>query len=168
MTLNRARLWGIALTTIGVILAIMVSFYLTTQLKPGDSLLGGGLVGFILVAPFILSGVYQFWRGSTDEIELNAEMPAQRELMDMVRARPVSLAELATKLQLAPQEIRSIIEQLHELDLFHGYRTPEGQLIYVNADTMDAMTRCAVCGAALAAVPNQIVTCPKCKSDYYM
>jgi|GEM_PF-2773789 len=168
MTLNRARIWGIVLTTIGVILAIMVSFYLTTQVKTGASLLTGGLIGFVLVAPFVLSGVYQFWRGSADEIELNAEMPAQRELMDIVRAGPTSLAALATRLQLAPQEVRSIIEQLHALDLFHGYRTPEGQLIYVKAATMEAMTRCAVCGKALAVIPGQIVTCSQCQSDYYL
>src|SRR5688572_23705515 len=110
MTLNRARIWGIVLTTIGVILAIVASLTITSQVREGGSLLVGGVIGFVVVAPFILGGVYQFWRGSAAEIELSAEMPAQRELMDRLRARPNSLAELATTLNLDEEEVIYIIE----------------------------------------------------------
>jgi hypothetical protein len=168
MNLNRARIWGIILTVIGAILAILFSLTLTSQAETGGSLILGGVIGFVVVAPFIISGIYQFWRGTATDIELNAEMPAQRELMDRLRERPNSLAELAKHLQLAPEEVLSIIEQLHKLDLFHGYRTPEGQIIYVETDTIRALTRCAVCGTSIKGLPQQIVTCPKCKSDYYL
>ena len=57
---------------------------------------------------------------------------------------------------------------LHKLDLFHGYRTPEGQVIYVETDTIRDLSRCAVCGTGIKALPQQIVTCPKCKSEYYL
>jgi len=168
MTLNRARIWGIILTIIGAVLAILFSLTLTSQAETGGSLVLGGAIGFLVVAPFIIGGVYQFWRGSASEIELNAEMPAQRELMDRLRTRPNSLAELATHLQLDPEEVLSIIDQLHKLDLFHGYRTPEDQIIYVETDTIRALTRCAVCSTPIKGLPQQVVTCPKCKSDYYL
>ena len=168
MTLNRARIWGIILTIIGAVLAILFSLTLTSQAESGSSLLVGGVIGFLIVAPFIIGGVYQFWRGTSSEIELNAEMPAQRELMDRLRERPNSLQELANHLQLAPEEVMYIIAQLHNLDLFHGYRTPEDQIVYVETDTIRALTRCAVCGTAIQGLPQQLVTCPKCKSDYYL
>jgi hypothetical protein len=168
MTLNRARVWGIILTIIGVVLAILFSLTLASQAETGGSLVLGGIIGFAVVAPFIIGGVYQFWRGTNTEIELNAEMPAQRELMDRLRERPNSLSELAKHLQLAPDEVLSIIEQLHKLDLFHGYRTPEGQIIYVDMETIRSLTRCAVCSTAIKGLPQQVVTCPKCGSEYYL
>ena len=85
-----------------------------------------------------------------------------------MRERPNSLKELANHLELAPEEVISIIEQLHTLDLFHGYRTPEDQIIYVETDTIRDLTRCAVCGTAIKAIPQQVITCPKCKSEYYL
>jgi hypothetical protein len=168
MTLNRARIWGIVLTTIGVILAIIASIAITNQARDGGSLLVSGAIGFVVVAPFILGGVYQFWRGSASEIEYNAEMPAQRELMDRLRARPNSLAELADTLQLAEEEVISIIEGLHKLDLFHGYRTPDGQIIYVETDTIRAITRCAKCGSGIIGQSGQVVTCATCHTEYYL
>lgn len=168
MNLNRARIWGIILTVIGAVLAILFSLVLTNQAETGGSLLVGGVIGFIVVAPFIISGIYQFWRGTATEIELNTEMPAQRELMDRLRERPNSLTELSNHLQLDPEEVLSIIEQLHKLDLFHGYSTPEGQIIYVETETIRSLTRCAVCSTAIKGLPQQVVTCPKCQTVYYL
>lgn len=168
MTLNRLRVRGIVFTTIGVVLAIITSLLLTTQARSGGSLLLGGLVGFVVVAPFMFVGAYFFWRGSTAELELNEEMPVQRELMDILRTRPSSLAELAAKLKLPTEEVLRIIDQLHTLDLFHGYITPEKQIIYVEINTIRNLTRCAVCSTGLSSQPGQVVTCPGCKTDYYL
>jgi DNA-binding Lrp family transcriptional regulator len=95
-------------------------------------------------------------------------MPAQRELMDILRERPISLGELAERLDLAPEEVLSIIEQLHKLDLFHGYRTSESQIVHVETDTIRALTRCAVCGTGVIGQSGQVVVCPNCKSEYYL
>lgn len=167
MTLNRARLWGIAFTVIGLVLALIVSLTLADQVETGGSLLTGGVIGFLVVAPFLAAGIYQFSRGSAAELEINDEMSAQRDLMDRLRARPHTLAELAVSLSLAEEEITDILKQLHRLDLFHGYVTAQGQVIYVAAETVREMRRCAVCGAAITSAAGAITPCLSCGTLYY-
>lgn len=169
MNNNRQRLLGVALTTIGFVLAALAGLALASQVNTLGTtglFVGAGLT-FVLVIPLLIAGVYFYARGSRETIEPESTLPKQVQLTDIMKMRQkATLDTLARELAVTPDEVVEMIHQLAQLELFSGYLTPEGELAAIEPIVIQHLSQCQRCGKALK-VLHRVEICPSCGTEYY-
>jgi hypothetical protein len=169
MNLYRQRLFGVALTTIGFVMAALAGLALASQvnsLGTGGLFAGAGLA-FAVVLPFLGAGIFFYARGSREPEETESTLPQQVRLSDLMNTRQTAaLDALATELNVSAQDVLNMVHELAQLRLFSGYLTPEAQLHRIEPVVIQQMNRCQRCGNPLV-LDSAISLCPSCGTEYY-
>ncbi|MDQ7025511.1 MAG: winged helix-turn-helix domain-containing protein [Anaerolineae bacterium] len=121
---------GIAMIALGFVLTTMAGFFLAASNLDAGTLVTQALIVFAIVLPIMIFGIYLYV--TSDEATSNlSETELQLKMIDIIREQGrVSLAELATDLNINIGTITQLVEDLDALDLFTGYIDWGNSVIY--------------------------------------
>lgn len=171
--MNRGRLTGIILITIGFGIALVIGLFLAVQagndeLGAGGAILGAGL-GFLVIAPLIGFGIYLYVKGG-QEAEEESVMEKQRQLLDIIKSRgQVTVEDLALEMRVSVNQVQNMVHQLVGLQVFSGYVNWDDGILYSSeASQLRELDSCRKCGAPIQLVGKGTVACKYCGTEYFM
>ena len=131
MTHRRA---GVGLIVLGFLAAVLAGGWLAGRAAQRGtattSIVFPALILFIPVVVLVGGGIYLYQRHNWIP-ETESEVQQQRHLVDIVNARGhVSVDDLAAELQISPQTVYDLIEQLIVLEIFAGEVDWDTGMIY--------------------------------------
>jgi ABC-type spermidine/putrescine transport system permease subunit II len=121
---------GIATIVLGFVLTTMAGFFLAASNLDAGTLVMQALIVFAIVLPIMIFGIYLYV--TSDAVTSNlSETELQLKMIDIIRERGrVSLAELATDLNVNIGTVTQLVQDLDALDLFTGYIDWSNSIVY--------------------------------------
>ncbi len=165
---------GVGLVAAGLIVALLIAFWLAIGLSSDDLNAGGALLGGIfafvfLVAPLVGVGGFLVVRARSEGREFE-QASAQRRLIGRIEAAgEISVADLAIESGLTRDAVRDNLVELVSKGLFSGYVDWErGRLYARQASQLREMRNCLSCGSELSLAGHGLVRCPFCGAEYFL
>lgn len=124
--MQRTRLRGMIFMGVGFAIAMAAGLALAVRASSEEietnTVLAGSFAAFMVIAPLIIYGIYLYVQEddpiAPDEVSI---VEKQRELMDVLRERGrVTVPEMATALGVSQSDVREMINQLIDLEIFRG------------------------------------------------
>ena len=134
---------------------------------------GGMVLGVVLsllvAAPVIGFGVFLFWRGRKELIELT-RIKKQKTILNMVKTQgQVDVSEVALELGVSSEDVKTLIYDLVGKGLFHGYINWDDGILYSRqASALQGATTCPNCGGQQEFVGKGIIQCRHCGAQIFL
>ena len=166
--------------TVGLILmigsaALFLAFaaWASTALFSSETSSGGAVLGLVLavivMAPIFGVGAYVFRKGGQEQKEF-AQVQKEKQILNAVLTRgQVTINELVAELQLPPEEIKAMVQDLVGKQLFSGaVNWDKGILYSVDSQKLTGNSKCPNCGGDLVFAGKGLIQCPFCGSQVFL
>ena len=170
--MGQGKLLGLVLILAGLVLGLIITAWLGTNLAAGSLQMTGFVLGLgmmaVLVLPFLAVGVVLIVRGRAESRDY-ARVAKERRLLNLVQARgQVAVAEVAIELDAPLAEIRSYIYDLVGKGLFTGYINWNEGTLYARDAAVMRSTKCPNCGGERELAGKGVVQCRYCGSELFV
>lgn len=172
--MGNARIVGVILIVVGIVIGLVSLVFLGSGVASGDltssgAILGGGLAFLVLVAPLVGFGIVLVVQGAKDATR-SQQAQKQRELLDIVQSRgQVAVTDLALEMQVSQDEIRTMVHKLVGLQVFNGYINWDKGLLYSSdAAELRELSTCKNCNGEISLSGKGVLTCIFCGTEYFL
>ena len=155
--------------------ALFLAFaaWASTALLSTETSSGGAVLGLVLaaivMAPIFGVGAYVFRQGSHEKKEF-AQVQKEKQILNAVLTRgQVTINELVAEIQLPPEEIKVMVQDLVGKQLFSGaVNWDKGILYSVDSQKLTGASKCPNCGGDLVFAGKGLIQCPYCSSQVFL
>lgn len=165
-----SRVIGVGLAVGGFSLAIIAGLWLASQVSDGvtlNDIVANAMLAFVPVAFLMGLGLYFYTLSGRESYE-ESVVYRQRQLLDTLKAHGrISFAELASTLNVTKDDVRDMMQQLIQLQVFSGYvNWSDESLSIAEPYQLQTLTQCAICGYRLPLTKQRRWDCPQCGTQY--
>jgi len=169
---GNARVVGIILIVIGVIVAVVAGVWLLAGISDEQVTQSGAILGFaialVIVLPLLAIGVYLTIRGGREAQEL-AEVRKQRRILEMVTTQgKAPISDVALELGASRDQVKNYIYDLVGKGLFSGYIRWDEGVLYSREASQLKTNKCPNCGGQIELAGKGIVRCPFCGTEIFL
>ena len=129
----------------------------------------GLVLAVIVMAPIFGVGAYVFRKGGQEQKEF-AQVQKEKQILNAVLTRgQVTINELVAEMQLPPEEIKAMVQDLVGKQLFSGaVNWDKGILYSVDSQKLTGNSKCPNCGGDLVFAGKGLIQCPFCGSQVFL
>ena len=164
---------GIVLMIGAAVLLLAFGVWAIVALGSSETTSGGASLGIVLalivIAPVFGVGAYLFRKGGQGQKEF-AQVQKEKQILNAVLTRgQVTINELVAEMQLPPEEIKQMIQNLVGKQLFSGaVNWDKGILYSVESQKLTGNGKCPNCGGDLKFAGKGLIQCPFCGSQVFL
>ena len=131
--------------------------------------ISGIILSVVVASPLVIFGTRLFQRGQR-ELKRLKMIKKQKKLLCILKAQGFAqIDELTKTLQTDPADVRRLIYDLVQQNLFHGYVNWEDGMLYPKpAVELQRATHCPQCGVEKNFKRNGVVQCQTCKAQIFL
>jgi len=168
------RVVGLILIGAAVVIAILGTLWLSSNVQSDDletsgAIFGAALLAMVFVLPLGGAGIYLLVKGRQEASQL-VDVERQRKLIGIIGTRgQVSISDVVLELNSTRDQVQNDLHALVSRGLFSGYVDwSKGILYSVEASKLQGSTTCPNCGGALELGGKGLVKCPFCGSEIFL
>ena len=170
--MGQGKTLGLVLLFVGLIIGLIMTAWLGTNLATGSLQATGFVLGLallaILVLPFFAVGIVLLVRGRAESRDY-ARVAQERKLLDMVLTRgQLAVADAALELNLARDQVRNYVYDLVGKGLFTGYVNWDDGILYAREAAAMQSNKCPNCGGVREVAGKGVVRCQHCGSELFL
>lgn len=171
--MNTGQKQGMFIIALGFILTVIagvVLAFLANEILDTTSLMVAASIVFLLIAPILGFGIYHYAKSSQRESEILAdEMEKPRQLLDILKAKgQTDIETLSHDLACSPDEIKAMVDDLTQLELFSGIvNWNEGIIAIVESNVLNLMETCKNCSNPITMKEQGVTICAYCATEYH-
>lgn len=155
------------------VLLLAFGVWAATALGSSETTSGGAALGIVLalivIAPVFGVGAYLFRKGGQEQKEF-AQVQKEKQILNAVLTRgQVTISELVVEMQLPPEDIKQMIQDLVGKQLFSGaVNWDKGILYSVESQKLTDHGKCPNCGGDLKFAGKGLIQCAFCGSQVFL
>lgn len=169
---GNSKLVGIIMMVAGAVIAVLVFAWLGAGIAQDELSTAGAILGvtlgFIIILPLILGGLYVFLRGRKEEAAL-ADIRKERRILEMVQTQgKVNISDVVLELESSRDEVKAWIYDLVGKGLFSGYINWKDGVLYSREASLLKTDKCPNCGGQIELAGKGVSECPFCGTEIYL
>jgi len=169
---NRGKLIGVILLAVGIVIMLLLIAWLGSGVAEGklsaSGLVLGIILGLIIVLPLVGGGVFLIVKGRGEARQL-ALLEKEKQLLGMISSQgQVSLGEAALELNISRSDLKQMIYDLVNKELFTGYINWDAGNLYAKEASEMRGNKCPHCGGQLELAGKGVVHCPYCGAEIFL
>ena len=170
--MGQGKTIGLILIFIGLVIGLILTVWLGTNLASGSLAITGFVLGLallaILVLPFIAVGLILLVRGRAESRDY-ARVAQERKLLNMVLTQgQLAVADAALELDVSRDQVRDYVYDLVGKGLFTGYINWNEGTLYAREAAEMRTNKCPNCGGEREVVGKGVVRCEYCGSELFL
>jgi DNA-directed RNA polymerase subunit RPC12/RpoP len=170
--MGQGKTAGLILVFIGLVIGLIMTAWLGTNLATGSLAMTGFVLGLallaVLVLPFLGAGAFMIVRGRSESRDL-ARVAQQRRLLNMVLAQgQLAVSDAALEMNVSRDQVKAYIYDLVGKGLFTGYINWDDGILYGRESAAMQTNKCPNCGGMREVVGKGVVRCPYCGSELFL
>jgi len=168
------RVVGLILIAAGVIIGLLGTIWLVTNVQSDDlettgAVFGAAILAIVFVIPLVGVGIFMLIKGRAEAADL-ANVDRQRELIGIIGTRgQISISDVVLEMKSTRDQVQSDLYALVSRGLFSGYVDWRKGILYsVEASKLQGRTTCPNCGGQLELAGKGLVKCPYCGAEIFL
>lgn len=123
------------------------------------------IVPWLIAGPIVGMGITRFKRGRETLRELET-IKKQKKILQMIKPQGVSIGEIGQAIQANTEEVKYLICDLVNQDLFHGYIDQENKILHSKHKiVLQGATHCPLCRGEQIFDGKGIIECRHCDAE---
>jgi predicted PurR-regulated permease PerM len=171
--MNSGQKQGMVIIAFGFILTVIAGVtlaFLANEILDTLALTISAVIAFLLLAPIFGFGIYRYANSTQEAINVLAdEMEKPRQLLDILKAKgQTDIESLSRELDTSPSEIKTMIDDLSDLELFSGIiNWDKGIIAIIDSSILNLMETCKNCTKPITMEEHSVTVCAHCGTEYH-